>query len=154
MNASSVNAAEQSERSQRVHRLATGTPVGSPRSLVQLTGVTGVFSHIHLWFTWILTAGAKVMSEQTNIPVNPPPWLDSETDEGFTLVQMTKVPSTEECCSTTTTMNIRELYHKMTADKFKALCHCVLLGLQVNFTMLMLAFKNNFESDMKLLYIL
>lgn len=147
MNASSVNAAEQSERSQRVHRLATGTPVGSPRSLVQLTGVTGVFSHIHLWFTWILTAGAKVMSEQTNIPVNPPPWLDSETDEGFTLVQMTKVPSTDEC-SSTTAMNIRELRRKMTADKFKMLCHCVLLGLQVNFS------AKNFESTIKNVYIL
>lgn len=113
-----------------MHRLATGTPVGSPRSLVQLTNQSGVFGHIHLWFTWILKAGSQVMTEQTNIPINPPPWLGSETDEGFTLVQIAKVASVSDC-SIMTSMNIRELYRLLNPDKFKILCYCVLLGLQV-----------------------
>lgn len=134
MHASKVNTTEQSERSQRVQRLATGTPVGSPRSLVQLTDQIAVFSHIHLWFTWILTAGSKVMTEHTNMPLNTAPWIDNTTDDGFTLVEMTKnYPVMEENANTTQTCKLRELYTLLSSDNFKIICYGIFTGLQVNY---------------------
>lgn len=120
---------EQNECSQRQLRLATGTPTGLPRSLVQLTGLPDVFAQIHLWFTWILIAASKETSEHNVTPPNLSPWLGSETDEGFTLVQINNTSTLPQAVNSGKTF--RELYRKTDLTKFKMICYCILLGKQV-----------------------
>lgn len=120
---------EQNECSQRVLRLATGTPTGLPRSLVQLTGIPNVFGQIHLWFTWVLIAASKEISEHSVTPFNFSPWLGGETDEGFTLVQINDTENISQVIPAGKV--IRDIYKKLDPIKFKTICFCVLTGVQV-----------------------
>ncbi|XP_050301591.1 folliculin [Anthonomus grandis grandis] len=65
-----INNAEQTHRPQRAVRQAQGSPISTGRSLGQLTGEPAVFAHIHLWFTWILSA-ETVVEKPCKIPELP-----------------------------------------------------------------------------------
>lgn len=73
------------------------------------------------------------MTEHTNLPLNTAPWIDNTTDDGFTLVEMTKnYPVLEESATTTQTYKLRELYNLVSPDNFKIICYGIFTGLQVN----------------------
>ncbi|XP_055934731.1 folliculin-like [Argiope bruennichi] len=116
--ANKVYAAEQSEQNLRAVRLNSVTRMTidtfrrrrgniKARSLVDLTNDKEVFPYLHMWFTWILKAGAMRISERLveSFP-NEDTFIDlerqEETDEGFIKIHLAKT-------ETDTSSNVNEL---------------------------------------------
>lgn len=101
--AAAVNDAEQAHKSQRAVRQAQGSPSSPPRSLSQLTGEPAVFSHIHLWFSWMLSSKTCVERHIHGppLPVN---------------------------CNPT---KLRQLALEIPEECFRTACYCVLTGIGV-----------------------
>ncbi|XP_060535148.1 folliculin [Cylas formicarius] len=98
-----VNNIEQMHKSQRAVRQAQGSPTSVTRSLSQLTGEPAVFAHMHLWFTWLLSA-ETVVEKPLNVPEFP-----------------------VECNA----LRLREIIRNMSQDVFHKVCYCFLTGIKV-----------------------
>ncbi|GFY13147.1 folliculin [Trichonephila clavipes] len=166
--ANKVYAAEQSEQNLRAVRLNSVTRMTldtfrrrrgniKARSLIDLTNDKGVFPYLHLWFTWILRAGAMRISERLveSFP-NEDTFIDlerqEETDEGFIKIHLTKPDvdssndisdlsdklennhiSSEEDTSkgAVTFSSIRELFQVLGREKFHCLAYHTIIGNQI-----------------------
>ncbi|XP_023210472.1 folliculin-like [Centruroides sculpturatus] len=164
---------EQSESSQRALRFNRFTRVTTPnnfrrqrgnakgRSLTELTNDKNIFSILHLWFTWILQAGASRLSERL---VEGLPSEDTiiqlekeETEDGFIRICTNKDTDEIKTKFNNLTMeddqdsskdprieSLRELFNFLGKEKFRSLAHHVLIGNQIimrgNFPELMKSF--------------
>ncbi|GFY77307.1 folliculin [Trichonephila inaurata madagascariensis] len=165
--ANKVYAAEQSEQNLRAVRLNSVTRMTldtfrrrrgniKARSLIDLTNDKGVFPYLHLWFTWILRAGAMRISERLveSFP-NEDTFIDlerqEETDEGFIKIHLTKPDvdsshisdlsdklennhiSSEEDTSkgAVTFSSIRELFQILGKENFHCLAYHTIIGNQI-----------------------
>ncbi|XP_071035622.1 folliculin [Parasteatoda tepidariorum] len=166
--AEKVYGAEQSEQNLRAVRLNSVTRLTldtfrrrrgniKARSLVDLTNDKEVFSFLHMWFTWILRAGAVRITERLveSFP-NEDTFIDlerqEETDEGFIKIHFSKsgpdnpanadsignntedVPVIgDESASkeSVTFSSIREVYQVLGKEKFHCLAYHTIVGNQI-----------------------
>ncbi|KAG8192841.1 hypothetical protein JTE90_014621 [Oedothorax gibbosus] len=164
--ANKVYAAEQSENNLRAVRLNSVTRLTldtfrrrrgniKARSLMDLTNDKEVFPYLHLWFTWILKAGAVRISERLveSFP-NEDAFIDlerqEETDEGFIKIHLTKaeadsskvaelseklentcVLGQEDTPNDITFSSIRELCQVLGKEKFHCLAYHTIIGNQI-----------------------
>lgn len=134
----SVYATEQTKYSERAQRLTSGqTSTQPPRSLIELTGESNVFALMHSHFTWILSTGARYLTEIVTIGTpTVPPWIGDDED-GFSLVQM----DNEEWLikrlgihdDHEEQFSLRKCREILKSD-FVAACYCTIVGIQVRIT--------------------
>lgn len=135
--------AEQSTgMSERAKRLTSGQPnTQAPRSLVVLTGETHIFAQLHTHFSWILWSGARCLTETVALGCpTVPPWMDKDTEEGFTMINMDKEEwlFRNQRASDTPRGDVEQLSlrgcKELLGSEFTAACFCVLVGTQVKKT--------------------
>ncbi|GIX72726.1 folliculin [Caerostris extrusa] len=166
--ANKVYSAEQSEQNLRAVRLNSVTRMTldtfrrrrgniKARSLIDLTNDKGIFPFLHMWFTWILRAGAMRISERLveSFP-NEDTFIDlerqEETDEGFIKIHLTKpesnsshnisdlsdtldgchISSEEDSSEDVISFSsIRELFQILGKEKFHCLAYHTIVGNQI-----------------------
>ncbi|KFM70783.1 Folliculin, partial [Stegodyphus mimosarum] len=127
------------------------------RSLIDLTNDKEIFTYLHLWFTWILKAGAMRITERLveSFP-NEDTFIDlerqEETEEGFIKIHLTAsedeiIPAINDSCYKSDNSltsgeedsfdgaiafsSIRELYQVLGKDKFHCLAFHTIVGNQI-----------------------
>lgn len=138
-----VYSAEQSSgMSERAKRLTSGQAnTQAPRSLAVLTGETHIFAQLHTHFSWILWSGARCLTETVALGCpTVPPWVDKDTEEGFTMVNMDKEDwllrnqahddRLDGLRRDSEQMSLRTC-KELLGSEFTAACFCVLIGTQV-----------------------
>lgn len=134
---SAIYSAEEAKCSERAQRLTSGqTSTQPPRSLIELTGESSVFAILHSHFAWLLSTGARYLTENVTIGTpTVPPWIGCEED-GFAVVQMDNeewlikrlgIDDTDE-----EEYSLRKCREMLKKD-FVAACYCTLVGIQVIF---------------------
>ena len=104
---------------------------------MQLTGEKHIFAQIHSYFTWILWAGARYLTESITLgSPTVPPWISKNTEDGFSLVQIDKEDwllnrlGCDETCFEEDDISFRHCKEILRAD-FLSACYCVIVGIQV-----------------------
>ncbi|OXU20346.1 hypothetical protein TSAR_000051 [Trichomalopsis sarcophagae] len=139
--------AEEAECPQRVVRLSTtncGPNNKQSRALSEITNEKHVFVRIHMWFVWILSAGARHFVE-----ILPMSLLDDEvnfnlehleTEEGFTLVNAkspinlsvnSRIPDFNEISNLNPMTILRNLRRALGHNQFRQILYAVLIGIQI-----------------------
>lgn len=151
---------EQSECSQRAMRFNRFSRITTPnnfrrqrgntkgRSLTELTNDKNIFGILHLWFTWVLRAGASRLSERL---VEGLPSEDTiiqlekeETEDGFVKIccnndtndikaKLNKlvIEDDTDCSKGVKIESLRQLFQFLGKEKFHTLAHHILIGNQI-----------------------
>lgn len=130
---------QSSGMSERAKRLTAGQAnTQAPRSLVVLTGEKNIFAHLHTHFSWILWSGARCLTETVALGCpTVPPWVDNDTEEGFTMINMDKEEwllrhqISHPAKTVAEPISLRG-FKDLLGSEFTAACFCVLIGIQVN----------------------
>lgn len=133
---------QSSGMSERAKRLTAGQAnTQAPRSLVVLTGEKYIFAHLHTHFSWILWSGARCLTETVALGCpTVPPWMDKDTEEGFTMINMDKEewllrhqnPNLGAATKTIGEQMSMRGCKDLLGSEFTAACFCVLIGIQVS----------------------
>lgn len=98
--------------------------------MTKLTASPTVFAQLHLWFTWILSTGAKRLEE--DLPTRP---LDCHLQErqgfGENIIVVEELEKHPEVPAEEIILYLRRLRRVIGAVKFQNLLHSALVGHQV-----------------------
>lgn len=130
-----VYTAEQAKCSERAQRLTSGqASTQPPRSLIELTNESSIFAILHTHFTWILSTGARYLTENVTVGApSVPPWIAGDED-GFSVVNMDNeewLLHRQMADNETEDYSIRKCRELLKTD-FISTCYCVLVGTQVS----------------------
>jgi folliculin len=119
---------EQLKTNQRAQRLSNGYNgnQNQPRSLVTLTGERNIFGYLHAHFSWLLSTGAKCLTE-TFSDGSSLPWLSRDFQE-ISLGQSTSNMNEETDEDSRYSMR---RWRNILKNDFIAICYCALTGVQI-----------------------
>ncbi|CAB0028932.1 unnamed protein product, partial [Trichogramma brassicae] len=139
--------AEEAECPQRVVRLANGDKSSNKlsRGFSEITNEKNVFVRVHMWFVWILSAGARhfvevlplsLIDEEIDFNLG----VSLESDKGFTLLNAkspvnlnveNQIPDFKDFIDLNPVSVLRKLKNKVGFDQFRQLLYATLIGTQI-----------------------
>ncbi|XP_014232789.1 folliculin [Trichogramma pretiosum] len=139
--------AEEAECPQRVVRLANGDKSSNKlsRGFSEITNEKNVFVRVHMWFVWILSAGARhfvevlplsLIDEEIDFNLG----VSLESDKGFTLLNAkspvnlnveNQIPDFKDFTDLNPVSVLRKLKNKVGFDQFRQLLYATLIGTQI-----------------------